>query len=414
MAGSFSDRLLARFSRVTSTGKFYVPQLDGIRCLAISWVVAIHVAMYMAERTGLTLRPDLSHPLIFLFDAGRSAVDMFFVISGFVLAIPFARQYLGQGKPVRLGTYFSRRLTRLEPPYMIHLLITLGAWAAFGTRTFAVAPLLQSSFVHEVPRHLLASLVYCHQFIYQTMPYPNVVLWSLEIEVQFYILAPVLTMVFAIANPTLRRTVIVGGMLGWSLVPYRWDYNFVLTHSLAGYLQEFLAGFLLVDLYLTSWQDGPAGSRTWDALSLVGWVGIILCDWLGSSRFLVLPWSMLLAYVGAFRGVAVRSFLANRWLATIGGMCCTIYMYHGGIIIGLGRKTWHYRTGILWVDMILQSVMLWVLVLMICSVLFLLFERPFMRPDWHKRLWAKVLGREWPAAKPAEARQAVGAGAGNG
>ncbi len=366
------------------------PGLDGIRCLAISWVLAVHVMVYVAEKTGLTLRPGLSHPLIFLFDAGRAGVDMFFVISGFVLAIPFARQHLGEGKRVRLGAYFSRRLTRLEPPYIIHLLITLGAWTVIGGG-LVMTPMLQSSFAHEVPRHILASLFYCHQFIYQTMPYPNVLLWSLEIEVQFYILAPLLTMVFAIANPALRRTAIVGGMLGWSLIPFHWNDNFLLTHSLAGYLQEFLAGFLLVDLYLTGWQNAPGGTRTWDVLSLTGWVGIILCDCLGPSRFLALPWAMLLAYVGAFRGVAVRRFLGNRWLATIGGMCCTIYMYHGALILGLGPGTWHLRTGILWVDLICQFVMLWVLCLLICSVLFLLFERPFMKPDWHRQVWATVL-----------------------
>lgn len=401
MLGHVSQRILARFSRVTSTGKFYVPQLDGVRCIAISWVLAVHVAQYVVERAGQTVAASKANPLIYFLDAGRAGVDLFFVISGFVLAIPFARQHMAAGKPVRLGAFYTRRLTRLEPPYIIHLLFTLGMWVLLGAKAFPLPLITKSTYLPDVPSHLLASLIYSHQFIYQAMPFPNIVLWSLEVEVQFYILAPLLALVFAIRDPGLRRTVIVGAMAVFAGIAFYWHDNFMVSHSLLGYLQEFLVGFLLVDLYLTQWQDGSAGRHLWDVVSLLGWAGIVYCDCLGASRFLVLPGVMLMMFVGAFRGPVVRRVLGNAWLATIGGMCCTIYMYHGGIILALGRKTWHWRTGVMWVDVACQVIILWIACLVVCSLLFLAFERPFMRPDWYKRLWARV----WPARRRTEVRE---------
>ena len=54
---------------------------------------------------------------------GRHGVELFFVISGFVLAAPFAKSAIGGGKQVSVKKYFVRRLTRLEIPYLLSLLI---------------------------------------------------------------------------------------------------------------------------------------------------------------------------------------------------------------------------------------------------------------------------------------------------
>lgn len=396
-----SQQLLAKFSRVTSTGKFYVPQLDGIRCIAITWVLAVHVAQYVVERAGQTVVASRANPLFFFLDAGRAGVDLFFVISGFVLAVPFARYYLASGKPVHLGAYFTRRLTRLEPPYMIHLLITLGMWALWGAKAFPLPLITGSSDLPFVPSHLLASAVYSHQLYYWAMPFPNIVLWSLEIEVQFYVLLPVLALVFAIGRPAVRRAVIVGAIAAFSCIAYYGNDAFLVPHTLIGYLQEFLVGFLLVDFYLTEWQEAAAGGVVWDLVSLAGWGGIVYCNTLWPARFLILPAVMLMAFVGAFRGVIVRRVLGNAWLATIGGMCCTIYMYHGGIILLVGHKTARWHTGVMWLDVATQFVILWIACVVACSLLFLAFERPFMRPDWYKRAWAKV----WPARRKVEAEE---------
>jgi peptidoglycan/LPS O-acetylase OafA/YrhL len=57
-------------------------------------------------------------------------------------------------------------------------------------------------------KHVLSSLFYSNGFIFAAHPYPNIVLWSLEIEVQFYILAPFLAGIFMIASAWKRRAFI--------------------------------------------------------------------------------------------------------------------------------------------------------------------------------------------------------------
>ncbi len=53
-------------------------------------------------------------------------VKVFFAISGFVLALPFLKYYLGiSDKKVQLKSYFIRRLTRLEPPFIITLVFSI-------------------------------------------------------------------------------------------------------------------------------------------------------------------------------------------------------------------------------------------------------------------------------------------------
>src|SRR5205807_233343 len=113
---------------------------------------------------------------------GWAGVQLFFAISGFILALPFAAHRLLGEKPVDLGKYFRRRLTRLEPPYILSLL---------GTFAFGLLISHQLSWAAN-GKHLLASLVYMHNLAFGHESYISTVAWTLEIEVQFYCLVPLL------------------------------------------------------------------------------------------------------------------------------------------------------------------------------------------------------------------------------
>lgn len=393
MLRHLSQRVLARVSRVTSSGRTYLPQIDGLRFVAITWVFAFHVLVYVLGATGQPREFGRSNALIFSFGVGHVGVDLFFVISGFIVSMPFALQYLAAGEEVRAKTYFTRRLTRIEPPYIIHLLVSLAVWALFRKFITGLPFPSHPDYPHHIPAHLLASLFYSHQFTYQALPFPNLALWSLEIEIQFYLLVPLLAFVFTIGKYAWRRTIIAAGMLLFSGISYWGREVFLVTNTLAGCLQEFLAGFLLADLYVTHWRNHADGRYGWDLLSLAAWAGLLFSDCLGWARSFLLPWLILLAYAGVLRGVILNRILGSPWIATIGGMCYTIYMYHGWVIVGLGKATLHMRTRIMWADVLLQTVTLAAIGLLVWSPLFLLFERPFMQPDWHRRLRAALFRR---------------------
>jgi peptidoglycan/LPS O-acetylase OafA/YrhL len=109
---------MLQFRRIT-TQKRFIPQIDGLRFVAIASVVFFHI--YAALENGA-----VPPPIPLDIDMPKHGVELFFAISGFILGVPFASRYLLQAPKVNLKSYFLRRLTRLEPPYFLALL----AWAA--------------------------------------------------------------------------------------------------------------------------------------------------------------------------------------------------------------------------------------------------------------------------------------------
>ena len=182
---------MLQFRRIT-TQKRFIPQIDGLRFVAIASVVFFHI--YAALENGA-----VPPPIPLDTDMPKHGVELFFAISGFILGVPFASRYLMQAPKVNLKSYFLRRLTRLEPPYFLALL----AWAAMQ-RLVAHRPL------SDMAPHLLAHSLYVQNLTFGAfVGAVNTVAWSLEIEIQFYILVPLLSIMFAIGDAWLRRTVIL-------------------------------------------------------------------------------------------------------------------------------------------------------------------------------------------------------------
>jgi peptidoglycan/LPS O-acetylase OafA/YrhL len=408
---AWRERILSRFSRITSSGRF-VPEIDGLRFVAIASVAAYHLnqaAVAAAVRAGMVVRETWGeNPLSVFLGHGDIGVPLFFVISGFILGLPFAQQRLQGGKPVNLGKYFLRRVTRLEPPYFIQLAVVTVAFLAglhFHFFNFVGNSGLGATTGTELAEHVAASALYVHGLVYHQVPLVNSVLWSLEIEIQFYLLAPLLAMVFLLKNRSLRRTVIAAVIVAASInADHCAKLGLRMVHlSIIGQLQFFLTGFLLVDLFLEQgWSREPKRSLKWDVLSLLGWAAVWPYDW--PYWGVVLPWAMLVAYIGAFRGVVANRIFSNLWLATIGGMCYTIYMYHhyvlyaGQVLLLRVFGTHLLGTPPFWVSLVILLAVLLPLTLLVSAPLFAWFERPFMARDWHQKVWQAI--KKWikPAA----------------
>ena len=321
------------YRRITSTGQF-IPEIDGLRFIAILSVFIFHVAVYISHHSSPAYSQALQSNWLFqatqVLEVG---VPLFFVISGFVLSLPFAQAYRNVRKPVSLKKYFLRRLTRLEPPYFLCMLLCfLFKIAAAKGTALALVP------------NLIASLFYVHNFTYGTPSAINPVAWSLEIEVQFYILAPALASVFAITRTSVRRVVLV--MLVFLACGASWfityhspvSFRVRLFLSLLTQAQYFLAGFLLTEFYLSG-GDRRRQNWLWDLVSLVGWPLLVVGLMGGRSIWGAppwLPWLTLLLYIAAFQSVIMNRFVTNAWIATIGGMCYSIYLLHAYISTGVG------------------------------------------------------------------------------
>ena len=388
--------VLSRLTRITTSGRF-VPEIDGLRFLAITMVVVYHLDDTLRSHANQAVRGAWGQSWASqVAQQGHYGVQLFFVLSGYILCLPFALHALTGAPPVRLRAYFLRRVTRLEPPYMASLLLRAIALLVVGRATLAAT----------LP-HLGASLLYVHNLAFGQMSTINVVAWSLEIEIQFYILAPLFAAVFFIRGAQRRRTLILACMAAAALAQLRWvvpDSRADL--SLLGFVQFFLAGLLLTEIYVTDWAQQPQPHVLGDVLGLAALFGILLVAYEDALPGLLLPPLIVLLYGAVFRGRVLRRVACWPPMVAVGGMCYTIYLWHYGVVAATARAT----RALTWpssyaATLAVQLVLSGAAVLAVSVLLFVTIERPCMRRDWPQRTarWvrARWRGESGPLVVPA-------------
>lgn len=363
--------LVTRASRDTTSGQF-IAEIDGLRFIAIFSVIFFHLSWWITSKTG---RGETSDFLAEFFSYGSIGVQLFFVISGFVIALPFAKAHLLKGKPPQLRQYFSRRLTRLEPPYIINLLFR-----------FAVLPLLMADTAGELLPHLFASMGYIHNLIYGYASKINSVAWSLEVELQFYIIAPFITALFMIRTKTTRRLIFVMLIVLFSIMSYIFNEFPRYNLSVLSAAQFFLAGFLLVDIFVIEWNQNPIKSIRWDLMSFLSWLAICVLMYQGKHGqiFLVIP--IFTAYISAFKGILSNRMFCHPVIYVIGGMCYTFYLYHFSVITAMGRllvRFEFFNQAPVWLVIITASLLIIPVTMLFCTLMFVMIEKPCMKKDWH-------------------------------
>ncbi len=167
--------------------------LDSLRGLAALAVVFWHLALTLldapagspyrlgAELTGYWRLSPL-YPLM----AGREAVIIFFILSGFVLSLPWVR-----GGRVPYGPYFIKRVCRIYLPYLATVALTFLAYALLGGQ---VVPELGAWFNTPWQRDPSAAEVANYALLvgsFEHEPY-NIVIWSLVHEMRVSLLFPLL------------------------------------------------------------------------------------------------------------------------------------------------------------------------------------------------------------------------------
>jgi peptidoglycan/LPS O-acetylase OafA/YrhL len=391
MFTAFRARLFGLFSRVTSSHRF-VPEIDGLRFWAIFSVFVFHLDGYL---TRLHPEPrDAASRLVQRLTAEMHfGVQLFFLISGFILALPFASHHRCGGPAVSLRSYFARRVTRLEPPYLLTLVVLYCLLVAAHRGT-----------AHGLLPHLLASAGYAHNVIYRGPSLINGVAWSLEIEIQFYLLVPLLTRVFAIANSVTRRGLLAASMLALALYQSSMPETSLAAFTIAFFLQYFLAGFLLADIYLVDWRESPSRSTAFDLLGISALAATaFVCVNALHVRFL-LPFLLLAIAIACFRGRALGALCRAPAITAIGGMCYSIYLIHYQVISTVMRATRGLAIGPgYFATLLLQIVVVGSAVVAASAVLFLLVEKPCMRRDWPARMRSSLTSLF--GARPADASE---------
>lgn len=354
--------------RKPSSSVQLVPQMEGLRFVALLAVFCLHFEQtvhYKLENDDLH---GLSAWIASLCSVGDFGVQLFFAVSGFVLALPFARWRLLGAKPVKLRDYFMRRLWRLEPPLLINLLILLpiAVWV------------VKKVTLMEGLRRFALTMSYLHYATLGEMSPINRVTWSLETEAQFYLAMPCIALLFKMGNPVWRRTALV--VLSAVCMACKVSLNKAL---LPAQFEYFAVGIVLADLYLTGWSSKLGISKGWDVVGLCSWVAMPVTligysDTGSLGRSWILAALAFLAFSATLRGRVGNRLAAGSVVTFIGGMCYSFYLYHDPVlklsIAGIRRllpETYLARFGV-------ELLIMLPLVLLVTLVMYAAFERPFM------------------------------------
>jgi len=366
--------------RITS-GSGFIPEIDGLRFLAIVPVVLMH----FSERLNRVDPGNMGageQQVAHILDNGHIGVYLFFAISGFILALPFAAHKLLYKPAVSLKKYYLRRLTRLEPPYI--LIMTL---------LFVTLVVVKHEDLRAMLPHFLASMVYLHRFIYGTWTPINPPSWTLEIEVQFYVLAPLLALLyFSIPHKWFRRSIMLAALTGKIFLDNTSHIIDPLYQTLPFVVQFFLVGIFMADIFLTDWRQGIRQHRVFDWITAISLV-VLFSTWTWgkdlSWKFFFLA-ALFGTFYSSFRSVAVNKFLRNPWVTAIGGMCYTIYLLHLAFAEAF-VMVWHkllpglsYGT-----SLVLGLIVFLPALFVVSSIFFVLIEKPCMDPNWPRKL------RDW-------------------
>jgi peptidoglycan/LPS O-acetylase OafA/YrhL len=174
----------------------HIPALDGLRGVAILLVVTYHAARilpYVGPREEVLQR---------VLDTGWIGVDLFFVLSGFLITGILLDT---KGSAAYFRTFYARRMLRIVPLYFVFLLcIAAAAWIAYALG-FGQEQADQSLRVQPWYWTYMVNVLIAREG-WAASGRHTAHLWSLSIEEQFYLAWPVI--VFAISRRALIRTAI--------------------------------------------------------------------------------------------------------------------------------------------------------------------------------------------------------------
>jgi peptidoglycan/LPS O-acetylase OafA/YrhL len=372
--------------RVTS-GRFR-PEIDGLRFFAIIPVVFSHLFEWVFRRQHeLGLMGSLASSDYHYFVNHLPGVLLFFAISGYILTYQITGASRGGYSWPKYRKYILRRFKRIAPPYYVVLLGMFIVIAVIGFRPSDVrhfaenhVPLLQS---------LIVSLFYVHWLVYAQWPRLFGAGWTLEIETQYYVLAPILTLLYLrVANKTLRVSVGMATIVLTSIIASQYGVDNYWSGTIIKFFPYFFTGMLALELQ-NDLQDivKSAPMAIIDLLT----VGAVFFFFLAHAPESGAGVKMFEYYIinitcvmTMFIAVSVepsvlRRICVNRYVVIIGGACYSIYLTHGQVIFllqDIAYKYIHFDNTNL--AMIFNAAFEIPVAILVGLSFYLLVEKPFM------------------------------------
>lgn len=275
--------------------------IQGLRGIAATAVAVFHC--YYATPVSGDLRHSVAGPVDSALNLGFLGVDLFFLISGFVIALTLYGRLFALSE---YGRFFLRRQVRLDPPYWTAIAVTIASAIAVNRlRPGTNAPVPS---VTDVVAHLF----YAQGFL-GIRPIAGI-FWTLCLEIQFYLFFGALVLAAA-------RARLSGAAFAWLLLP-------LYAYSIACF-----------------WELTPAP----DALFIKRWfeffTGVVLFL---TYRRQISPWQ-LLVYLLLLIGIQLANPRTDNGIADVTtatvllvGLIFWYGIESGGVRHWLGSPVWRY------------------------------------------------------------------------
>lgn len=342
-----------------------IDSLDGVRALAFLIVLAFHVGI-ITSQLGLWTAKGMPFLVVFAM-SGFSGVTLFFVLSGFLLFLPYSQALLFKKSWPEAKIYYVRRILRIFPLYYFSLFLLV-----MFHNPYLLAP---HNWIHLLP------------FLTFTMNFDNSQaidgpFWTLAVEFQYYLLLPLIALgiygLTRLVRSEKRFWVVIGSLLAmivWGLMTRRWgDYfasnpqaTFLVSRSLLNkmlwvvygrngkFLEDFAVGMLIAVSYvfITNSPKKEKYLRRMQQLS----------PWLGILSLLLFTFAAMRHYsiVGHPWPIATRLFQIFPWTDEFG----FALSYGCGIIAvlfnrpnGLLRRVFEWRP-LRWIGLISYGLYIW-------------------------------------------------------
>jgi peptidoglycan/LPS O-acetylase OafA/YrhL len=170
--------------------RVHFKNLDGIRFIA-SLLVVLHHMQYFKTESGVASWPVLTY---MLKDAGRVGVNLFFVLSGFLISYLLMKENSEKGT-INFKHFYIRRVLRIWPLYLAYGIVLI-VLSPFVMQKLGI---LNQSGTHAILTNLLFMILFAVNIQLAFFPYNKGILeitWSVCIEEQFYLIWPLLLIIF--------------------------------------------------------------------------------------------------------------------------------------------------------------------------------------------------------------------------